>query len=63
MGKARKGTTARRQTKAVKGGNKSVRASDEPITEEREWLWRIRNRVCFTFSLDNNSDILMLIKK
>ena len=42
------------------GGGKLVKASHEPI--KREWLWLIRNRVCFTLSVDNNSDILMLIK-
>ena len=43
MGKATKGTTARKQTKEKYYGD-------------------FRNWACFTFSLDNNGDILMLIE-
>ena len=83
MGKATKGTTARKQTKAAtrwldyqplfgKGAcapppnsllgelvKENAAASDELLKRENDY-GDFRNRVCFTFSRDNYSDILML---
>ena len=67
MGKAKKGTTARRETKAAWRGKQvskrkrgSFKWNDKLISEND--YGDFRNRVCFTFSLDNNSNILMLIE-
>ena len=51
MGKTRKGTTARKQTKGAGGKNKIIIMAIS-----------LRNWACFTFSLDSSSDILMLVE-
>ena len=67
MGKATTGTTARKQTEADRG-EKQVSKRKRGSFKWTDKLWRendngdFRNRACFTFSLDNNGDILMLIE-
>ena len=63
MWKKTKGTTTRKQTKAVVKDNAAV--SNEPINfrvRERIIMPISEIRACVTFSLDNNGDILMLIE-
>ena len=46
-------------------GKENAAASNEPINFREGMIMPygdFRNRACFTFSLDNTSDILMLIK-
>ena len=67
MGKATEGTTAtRKQTKRLGGENllekENSAASNEPIKFRENDYGDYRNRACFTFCLDNNGDILMLIE-
>ena len=69
MGKAKKGTTARKQTKTArqeKQVSKRMRQlqmnQNEPINFRESDYGDFINRACFTFSLGNSSDILMLIE-
>ena len=68
MGKARKGTTARKQTKAArrekqvsKRKHGSFKWTDK-LKRDNNYYGPLRNWVRLTFSIDNNSNILMLIK-
>ena len=57
-GRKQRERTLESKLKRLSGKNKLVKekaaASNEPIN--------FRNRACFTFPLDNNSDVLMLIE-
>ena len=65
MGKATKRMTAlENKLKRSGGKNKLVKenvASNDRQIDRQNDFDDFRNRTCFAFSLDNNSDILMLI--
>ena len=56
MQKITKGTIIKRQTKAARRKNQAINFREKIIMAISEI------RVCFTFSLYNNGDILMLIE-
>ena len=67
MGKATKGVTLQSKLKWLGRRNKLVKenaaSSNEPINFRENDYGDFRSQACFTFSLVNNSDILMLTEK